>query len=133
MSIVCAALGAVTVGGCGIFGLPLGIVAWVLGYRDLRKMRVQMMDAEGYGPTQAGWICGIIGTIMSGLALFCLLGYLGFLFTMIGTMKKAPPQAPVAPRQAPVPAPAPAPERKVPAALLPQRLEDYLPRALHGG
>ena len=49
---------------CGPVGLPLGIAAWVMGHKDLRKMRENIMDDEGMGLTQAGWICGIIGTIL---------------------------------------------------------------------
>jgi hypothetical protein len=48
-------------------GLPLGIVAWVLGHRDLKRMERQEMDPQGKGLTQAGWICGIIGTVLTGL------------------------------------------------------------------
>ena len=43
---------------------PLGIVAWILGSNDLREMDSGAMDPAGRGTTQAGKICGIIGTIL---------------------------------------------------------------------
>ncbi len=42
-----------------------GLIAWICGRADLRKMREETMDPEGEGSTQAGWICGIIGTCLS--------------------------------------------------------------------
>jgi hypothetical protein len=50
---------------------PLGIAAWVMGQSDLRKMRTNQMDPAGKGSTEAGWICGIIGTILSLIPLLC--------------------------------------------------------------
>jgi hypothetical protein len=51
----------------GILGLivcaPLAIVAWVLGSNDLKEIDAGTMDPAGRGTTQAGKICGIIGTI----------------------------------------------------------------------
>jgi hypothetical protein len=54
-----------------VFGI-LGIVfcvcfapfAWVMGRNDLDAMNAGVMDKSGYGLTQAGWICGIIGTML---------------------------------------------------------------------
>ena len=54
---------------------PLGLVAWILGSGDLKKIRARQMDPEGEGLTKAGWICGIIGTCLGGL--FCCMGILG--------------------------------------------------------
>jgi len=51
-----------------------GIIAWVLGNDDLRQMRAGIMDRSGDGMTQAGRICGIIGTIF---------GVLGFLWVLV--------------------------------------------------
>ena len=52
----------------GIIGLifcgPLAIVAWVLGSGDLKEIDAGRMDPAGRGTTQAGKICGIIGTIL---------------------------------------------------------------------
>jgi len=120
---------------CGPVGLPLGIAAWVMGRRDLIKMRQNLMDREGEGLTQAGWICGIIGTLLDSLSLLCVLLYIGFIFTFIASVRRGPPQAPapVPIRPAPlpirpVPAPAPGqPGNKAALHYLPQRLQDYLP------
>jgi hypothetical protein len=52
----------------GILGLvvcgPLAIVAWVMGSGDLKQIDAGTMDPAGRGTTQAGKICGIIGTIL---------------------------------------------------------------------
>jgi hypothetical protein len=52
----------------GILGLvvcgPLAIAAWVMGSGDLKEIDAGTMDPAGRGTTQAGKICGIIGTIL---------------------------------------------------------------------
>ncbi len=56
-------------------GAILGIFAWVMGQKDLAKMKAGTMDDRGRGTTQAGWICGIIGTVLDLLlTLGCGLG-----------------------------------------------------------
>jgi hypothetical protein len=66
----------------GILGLiicgPLAIVAWVLGTNDLKEMAAGTMDPAGRGTTQAGKICGIIGTIL--LIIGVIIAALFFLF-----------------------------------------------------
>jgi hypothetical protein len=52
----------------------LGPVAWVMGNNDLAAMRAGRMDRSGEGITQAGRICGIIGTVM--LILSCVVACL---------------------------------------------------------
>ncbi len=59
-----------------VFGLlflcpVLGIIAWILGSSDVREIRAGRMDPEGMGMTQAGWVLGIIATIL-WLVLFGL-------------------------------------------------------------
>jgi hypothetical protein len=91
-------------------GLVLGIVAVVMGRSDLNKMNRRLMDREGEGTTRAGWVCGIVGTVLSGMScLFCML-YVGAVITFAVQASKqqgpfAPPpgfkQAPAAPQQAP--------------------------------
>jgi len=46
-------------------GIPLGIAAWVMGRADLKKIRQGLMDPAGESSTNAGRICGKIGTIVS--------------------------------------------------------------------
>lgn len=47
----------------------LGLAAWIMGQTDLRKMKSGRMDDQNRGMTQAGWICGIIGTVLNGLII----------------------------------------------------------------
>jgi hypothetical protein len=67
----------------GILGLvvcaPLAIVAWVMGSGDLKQIDAGTMDPAGRGTTQAGKICGIIGTVLliigiMACAIFFMLG-----------------------------------------------------------
>jgi hypothetical protein len=61
ISLVCLSIGCIPVGAI------LGLAAWIMGQRDLRKIRKGDMDPDGEGTTQAGRICGIIGTALNGL------------------------------------------------------------------
>jgi len=45
-------------------GIIFSIMAWVMANRDLRQMNAGAMDPAGRGMTQAGKICGIIGTVL---------------------------------------------------------------------
>jgi hypothetical protein len=67
-----------------VISLPLGITAWILGGGDLKKMKQGTMDPEGMGMTQAGYICGIVGTILGGLFFIGCLGYFGIMIVGIG-------------------------------------------------
>jgi hypothetical protein len=60
-----------------LIGLIPGLIAWVMGQSDLRKIKARAMDPEGQGLTQGGWVCGIIGTALNGLLLVGCLGFLG--------------------------------------------------------
>lgn len=46
----------------GLIGacLPLGIAAWIMGWRDLKAIDRGAMDGTGRGMTKAGMILGII-------------------------------------------------------------------------
>ena len=59
-------------------GLPLGIVAWVLGQKDEVRMQAGTMDPDGRGLVQAAKVCGIIGTILNGLFLLGCAAYMVF-------------------------------------------------------
>jgi predicted Zn finger-like uncharacterized protein len=50
-------------------GAILGLVAWIMGQTDLRKMKNGQMDDQNRGMTQAGWICGILGTSLNSLVM----------------------------------------------------------------
>jgi hypothetical protein len=91
----------------GFIGLILGLCAWVMGQRDLRKMRANVMDPQGLGTTQAGWICGIIGTAFGGLMSLCCLAYVGWIVFMMTSMSRmaTPPPPPTVRPAGPVAAP----------------------------
>ena len=55
--------GIVSLVACG----PLGIVAWVMGSRDLREMEQGIMDPSGRGATRAGKVMGIFGSTLGTL------------------------------------------------------------------
>lgn len=61
----------------GILGIvscfPLGIAAWVMGKRDLKEMDAGTMDASGRGNTNAGRICGMIGTLLAGIVILLVI------------------------------------------------------------
>lgn len=54
---------------CGILGVGLGLPAWIMGQRDLAAMRRGEMSFAGENSTKAGWVFGIVGTILGALAL----------------------------------------------------------------
>lgn len=92
----------------GLVGLFFGIAAWVMGSADLRKMRQGAMDPEGKGTTQAGYVCGIIGTIWQSLIFLFCIGYIALFGVMMSAMNKGNLGPPRPPRTVP-PAPAPQP------------------------
>ena len=55
----------------GILSLVLcqffGIAAWVMANADLQEMAAGRMDRDGRDMTNAGRICGIVGTSLLGL------------------------------------------------------------------
>jgi hypothetical protein len=61
------------------FAIVFGIIAWVAGSADLRKIRQGMMDQQGEGTTQAGWICGIIGTLVNTLVILGCGAFIGLM------------------------------------------------------
>jgi hypothetical protein len=99
-------------------GLVLGIMATVMGRRDLVKMRTAMMDREGQSVTQAGWICGIIGTCLQSIMCAGCGAYIAFTIaittTMIKQMQANPPRGPVPINQPAQPQPGPpTPPKKI--------------------
>jgi len=53
----------------GILGIaccfPFGIAAWIMGNNDMQQIEAGMMDPTGKATTNAGKICGIIGTTVA--------------------------------------------------------------------
>ena len=59
-----------------------GIIAWVMGNKDIPKMEANTMDPEGLGQAKAGKICGIISVILWALGI---IAYIGFFVLVVGT------------------------------------------------
>ncbi len=63
----------------GLLGLlvfwPLGLVAWIMGGADLREMQRGRMNTDGQSLTQAGWILGIISTLLFVAGLIALIAF----------------------------------------------------------
>jgi hypothetical protein len=71
----------------GIFGLILGPLAWIFGNQDMAEIQEGRMDPDGEGSTNAGRICGIIGTILSIVWTASCCMYWVFVATLVGTMR----------------------------------------------
>ena len=60
---------ATTVLVLGILGLVCcvicGIIAWIMGNKDLQEMDAGIMDPTGRGTTNAGRICGIVSVCLA--------------------------------------------------------------------
>jgi predicted Zn finger-like uncharacterized protein len=65
-----------TLGILGVVLIPIifGPIAWSMGRTDLAKMDAGTMDPEGRQVTNAGRICGIIGTILGVFWCTCVVG-----------------------------------------------------------
>jgi hypothetical protein len=50
----------------------LGPIAWIMGRKELDRIRAGELPQSGYGMTNAGYICGIIGTILLPFSLLYL-------------------------------------------------------------
>jgi hypothetical protein len=62
---------------CGL----AGIAAWIMGNADLKEMDAGTMDPSGRGNTNAGRICGMIGTSLMVIGL--VIGVIGVLFGLV--------------------------------------------------
>jgi len=71
---------------CSLAGLICGIIALNMSKKDLPLLQAGQMDPRGLGITQAGRICGIVGTILSSLMLVLLLVYVIFIVGMFAHM-----------------------------------------------
>jgi hypothetical protein len=129
---------AIVLGG---IGLITGILAWLWGKQDLKKMDAGEMDPEGRQLTQIGYILGMVGVILHavGLVIACL--YFVFIMVMMMMFTAAAVSSMptmTAPAPTPAEAPTPAPAKKKPkdapkkenGLILPLRLPDYLPQRL---
>ena len=55
----------------GLFPIPVAPVAWILGNADIQEIRAGRMDRDGEGLTQAGRICGMIGSLFLAFYMCC--------------------------------------------------------------
>jgi hypothetical protein len=55
-----------------------GIVAWILGNKDLEEMAQGRMDPTGQGLTQAGKICGIVSVVLQIIGIIIWFLVVGF-------------------------------------------------------
>ena len=57
-----------------------GVAAWLMGNNDLQEMSMGLMDPTGRDLTNAGRICGIVGT---ALLILQMLIIISVVFTMV--------------------------------------------------
>jgi hypothetical protein len=62
-------LGIGFIGMCPPFSPILGLITWVMASRDLADMRAGLMDKSGEQLTQAGWVLGLILSLLWLIAL----------------------------------------------------------------
>lgn len=80
-STIALVLGILSIPACccyGIFGLILGIIAWVLATGDLKKYALSPgnYSLSSYKNTKAGKVCGIIGTVLGALYLLMIIAFI---------------------------------------------------------
>jgi len=75
-------LGILSLVCCGLLGIP----AWLMGNADLKEMAAGTMDPAGQGTTNAGKICGIIGTVLAILGALVGIVYLVVVVLMASAM-----------------------------------------------
>ncbi len=75
-------LGILSIVLCGL----LGPAAWVMGNKDLAAIDAGRMDQTGRGMTQAGKICGIVGTVLVvlGVGIWLLIMVIGIGAAAVG-------------------------------------------------
>ena len=58
-----------------LFALCLSIPAWLMGRNDLRAMKAGAMDNSGWRQTRAGYVMGMIGSLIAGVVSALLIGF----------------------------------------------------------
>jgi uncharacterized Tic20 family protein len=84
-------LGIISIPTCicyGIVGLVCGIIAIILASKgkDLYKQNPSLYTAASYNNLNAGKVCGIIGTCLSGLFLLYVIVALAFYGMVLGSL-----------------------------------------------
>jgi hypothetical protein len=90
----------------GIISIVLPVIGWIpgiaaitMGRADQKKIRAGLMDRAGADTTQAGWICGIIGTCLQGITCLGCGAYITFVMLFVAQMAKNPGFRPVPPQK----------------------------------
>lgn len=72
----------------GILGVVLcqvlGPFAWVMGKRTMNEIDASQGRVGGRGAAQAGYVLGIVGTVLLGVTLLILVAYFLFAVALIG-------------------------------------------------
>lgn len=68
-----------------LLGPILGIPAWVMGRRDMKKIRAGSIEMSSKGLTKTGMVLGIIGTFISTFTIIMLGIVIAVAFTMFKT------------------------------------------------
>ena len=76
--LVLGVLGLVT---CGL----IGPFAWVMGKRTMREIDASHGTIGGRGAANAGYILGIVATVLLGLTVLATLGVLSLVITSMST------------------------------------------------
>jgi len=117
---------AIVLGGVG---LVTGILAWIWGGQDLKKIDAGRMDPEGRSMTQIGYILGIVGTILHTVALIFVCLYFVFIFVIMAFVVGAAASIPTS-RVGPAPPQKPFNPGRKNWFALPIRTVDYLPQRI---
>lgn len=63
----------------GLFAIP----AWILGKAERQAIESGASPDSGRGMAEAGYILGIIGVVLLGIAILFLLGWVAFIVYMV--------------------------------------------------
>lgn len=77
-----------------VIGLAMGLMAWLMGSGDLKKMAIGAIDPAGRGGTKGGMICGIVGTALNAIVLvLSCIGIIAVLVLGAAFLASVPSQA----------------------------------------
>jgi hypothetical protein len=110
----CGAIGLVSF----IIGLSVGIPGWVMGSRDLAKMRAGEMDPRGERATRNGRTCAIIGVVLNIVGIVLAVMFQVIMWTVVMPSMTPP---------SPTPPPGGGSAGKISVDPLVLRIHNYLP------
>jgi WD40 repeat protein len=93
----------IVLAGATVMGVAMGLVAAMMTYRDLGKVRAGLMDPAGSGQTRMALALAWAGILLSLLLIICLIGFVSILFVARTheadrpAEARAPPQVPTMP------------------------------------